>query len=80
MFQQKKQALTWAWRKTHISTPVAITTDVEHEEENGRGHLSLAGVKPGYAGCVSDNSAGIQKKKSGRTAYTLLDMFIYFVP
>lgn len=49
------------------------------------GHLPLAGVKPGYAGWVSDNSAldlvsTSQKKKSSSTVYTLLDMFISFVP
>lgn len=49
------------------------------------GHLPSAGVKPGYAGLESDNSvleliSKSRKEKWSSTGYTLLDMFISFVP
>ncbi|KAG8008444.1 Ras-related protein Rab-24, partial [Nibea albiflora] len=45
LFQQRKRASTWARRKTHISTPVAITTDAEQQEGNRNGHFSLGWSK-----------------------------------
>lgn len=76
LFQQRKRASTWARRKTHISTPVAITTDAEQQEGNRNGHFSLGWSKTWicWMGAVE---LGSKKKKWSRNVYTLLVVFFF---
>lgn len=78
--KQRKAASTWARRKTHISTPVATTTNAEGRM-GGRGHVTSRGTCLMLDGRQTNHLWIYNPRKCPSCALdALADMFISFVP
>ncbi|XP_056909461.1 ras-related protein Rab-24 isoform X2 [Takifugu flavidus] len=77
---QRKMASTWARRKTHISTPVATTTDAERQDGTA-GHMTSSRTWMLLDGCQTNHLWIYNPRKcQSCTLDALPDMFISFVP